>query len=83
MSGEIKNGRKVMASINLNVQGISSASCIEVITKALKPLSDVSSVHVDWESGRVQIVRATNESSDIIHLLNQAGYHASLDLDEQ
>ncbi|QWE17240.1 heavy-metal-associated domain-containing protein [Polynucleobacter sp. AP-Nino-20-G2] len=72
-----------MASINLNVQGISSASCIQIITKALKSLSDISSIHVDWESGRVQVLRLNNESSDIIHLLNQAGYHASLDLDEQ
>ncbi|MES2586854.1 MAG: heavy metal-associated domain-containing protein [Pseudomonadota bacterium] len=71
-----------MASINLNVQGISSASSIEVITKALKSLSDVASIHVDWESGRVQVARSRNESSDMIHLLNQAGYHASLDLDE-
>ncbi len=72
-----------MASINLNVQGISSASCIQVITKSLESLSDISSIHVDWESGRVQVLRLNTESSDIIHLLNQAGYHASLDLDEQ
>lgn len=72
-----------MASINLNVQGISSASCIQVITKSLESLSDISSIYVDWESGRVQVLRLNNESSDIIHLLNQAGYHASLDLDEQ
>ena len=71
-----------MISINLNVQGISSASCIEIIEKALKPLPDIKSIHVDWESGRVQVARLNNESSDMIHLLNQAGYHASLDLDE-
>jgi cation transport ATPase len=72
-----------MALINLNVQGISSASCIQVITKSLESLSDISNIHVDWESGRVQVLRLKNESSDIIHLLNQAGYRASLDLDEQ
>lgn len=72
-----------MALINLNVQGISSASCIQVIAKSLESLSDISNIHVDWESGRVQVLRLNNESSDIIHLLNQVGYHASLDLDEQ
>ena len=80
---EVEREKKSMASINLNVQGISSASCIQVITKSLESLSDISSIHVDWESGRVQVLRLNNESSDIIHLLNQAGYHASLDLDEQ
>jgi cation transport ATPase len=71
-----------MATINLDVQGISSASCIEVIKKALNSLSDIKSIHVDWESGHVQIVRSINQSADLIHLINQYGYRASLDLDE-
>lgn len=72
-----------MSKINLNVQGISSASCIEVIKNALITLSDVSNVHVDWESGRVQVERPSNASDDLIHAINTAGYQASLDLDEQ
>lgn len=72
-----------MGKINLNVQGISSASCIEVIKNALKDLKDVMNIHVDWESGRVQLERASNISDDLIHAINAAGYHASLDLDEQ
>ena len=72
-----------MGKINLNVQGISSASCIDIIKQALKPLSNVSNVHVDWESGRVQVERPTHESDDLIHAINAAGYKASLDLDEQ
>lgn len=72
-----------MALINLNVQGISSASCIEIIKRALKPLKNVANIHVDWESGRVQVERPSNDADDLIHALNRAGYRASLDLDEQ
>ncbi|CAM3728440.1 heavy-metal-associated domain-containing protein [Polynucleobacter arcticus] len=71
-----------MATINLDVQGISSASCIEVIKKALSPLSDIQSIHVDWESGHVQIARSIDQSEDLIHFINQQGYRASLNLDE-
>ena len=72
-----------MGKINLNVQGISSASCIEVIKRSLKNLSGVTNIHVDWESGRVQVERSSNMSDDLIHAINGAGYQASLDLDEQ
>ncbi len=72
-----------MNKINLNVQGISSASCIDVIKHALKNLNDINNIHVDWESGRVQVERPSNESDDLIHAINAAGYQASLDLDEQ
>lgn len=72
-----------MSKINLNVQGIASASCIEVIKGALRNLGDVKNIHVDWESGRVQVERPTNQSDDLIHAINSAGYQASLDLDEQ
>ena len=71
-----------MTTINLNIQGISSPECIEVIKSALKSLADISSIHVDWESGRAQITRSQNYSDDLIHLINQSGYQASLDLDE-
>ena len=72
-----------MSQINLNVQGIDSAASIEIITKALGPLGDVKNIHVDWESGRVQVTRPSNKSDDLIHALNNAGYLASLDQDEQ
>jgi hypothetical protein len=71
-----------MAIVNLNIQGISSPECIKVITEALNSLGDINNIHVDWESGRAQIVRSLNKSDDLIHLINQSGYHASLDLDE-
>jgi copper chaperone CopZ len=72
-----------MRKINLNVQGISSASCIETIKRALRPLDNVSNIHVDWESGRMQVERPILKSDDLIHAINAAGYKASLDLDEQ
>jgi len=71
-----------MSQIHLNVQGIDSAASIDVITKALAPLEDVKDVHVDWESGRVQVTRPSNRSDDLIHALNKVGYLASLDQDE-
>ncbi|WP_353433014.1 hypothetical protein [Polynucleobacter sp. MWH-UH23A] len=72
-----------MKTINLNVQGISSAASIKIIEQALKAIEDISSIHVDWESGRIQIQREMSQSDDIIHALNVAGCLASLDLDEQ
>lgn len=71
-----------MTQINLNVQGIDSASSIAIIKKAIGSLNGVFSVHVDWESGRVQVERTLNESEDLIHAIQRAGYSASLDLDE-
>lgn len=71
-----------MSQINLNVQGIDSAASIEIIAKALGPFGDVKNIHVDWESGRVQVTRPSNKSDDLIHALNNAGYLASLDQDE-
>lgn len=71
-----------MTQINLNVQGISSPSCIAKIKEALLPLGDIQTIHVDWESGRVQIERIRNQYDDLIHALSKTGYLASLDLDE-
>lgn len=71
-----------MSQINLNVQGIDSAAYIDKIKTALLPLGDINSIHVDWESGRVQISRKTSRSDDLIHALGKCGYGASLDLDE-
>ena len=71
-----------MRTVNLSIQGISSPECIGVIKNALKSLDDIVSIHVDWESGRAQIERSHNRSDDLIHLINQRGYQASLDLDE-
>lgn len=71
-----------MHQINLSVQGIDSPSCIAIIKKAIGSLDSVISIHVDWESGRVQVERDSIDSEDLIHALVKAGYFASLDLDE-
>lgn len=71
-----------MITVHLNIQGISSPECIGVIKSALKQVKDIKNIHVDWESGRVQITRSLKQSDDLIHLINHSGYRASLDLDE-
>lgn len=72
-----------MSHINLNVQGMSCGSCVAHVTKALESLAGVQGIHVDLESGRVQVERTSNESADLIHALNEEGYPSSLDLNEQ
>ena len=72
-----------MTEINLSVQGMSCGSCVSHVTKALESLNGVKSVHVDLESGRVQVQRESSESTDLIHALNEEGYPSSLDLNEQ
>lgn len=72
-----------MSQINLSVQGMTCGSCVKHVTKALESLGGVESVHVDLQSGRVQVLRNTNQSDDLIHALDEEGYPSSLDLDEQ
>ena len=72
-----------MPQINLSVQGMTCGSCVKHVTKAIESLGGVESVHVDLQSGRVQVSRNTNQSDDLIHALDEEGYPSSLDLDEQ
>jgi copper chaperone CopZ len=72
-----------MPQINLSVQGMTCGSCVKHVTKAIESLGGVESVHVDLQSGRVQVSRTSNESDDLIHALDEEGYPSSLDLDEQ
>ena len=72
-----------MPQINLSVQGMTCGSCVNHVTKALEVMDGVQSVHVDLQSGRVQVGRASNQSDDLIHALGEEGYPSSLDLDEQ
>lgn len=71
-----------MSQINLSVQGMTCGSCVKHVTKAIESLDGVESVHVDLQSGRVQVERASNRSDDLIHALDEEGYPSSLDLDE-
>jgi copper chaperone len=72
-----------MPQINLSVQGMTCGSCVKHVTKAIESLNGVESVHVDLQSGRVQVGRTTDQSDDLIHALDEEGYPSSLDLDEQ
>lgn len=72
-----------MPQINLSVQGMTCGSCVKHVTKALEVLDGVESVHVDLQSGRVQVGRTTDQSDDLIHALDEEGYPSCLDLDEQ
>jgi copper chaperone len=72
-----------MPQINLSVQGMTCGSCVKHVTKAIESLGGVEGVHVDLQSGRVQVSRTSNESDDLIHALDEEGYPSSLDLDEQ
>jgi len=72
-----------MPQINLSVQGMTCGSCVKHVTKALESLNGVESVLVDLQSGRVQVSRASNQTDDLIHALDEEGYPSSLDLDEQ
>jgi copper chaperone len=72
-----------MPQINLSVQGMTCGSCVKHVTKAIESLNGVVSVHVDLQSGRVQVGRTTDQSDDLIHALDEEGYPSSLDLDEQ
>ncbi|MBT8561429.1 heavy-metal-associated domain-containing protein [Polynucleobacter paneuropaeus] len=72
-----------MTEIHISVQGMQSQACIKSITKALQDLHGVKSIHVDIQSGRVEITRTIDKSDDMIHALDAVGYPSSLDLDEQ
>ena len=72
-----------MPNINLSVQGMTCGSCVKHVTKALEALDGVEAVHVDLQSGRVQVSRNSSQSDDLIHALDEGGYPSSLDLDEQ
>jgi copper chaperone CopZ len=72
-----------MTEIHLSVQDMESQACIKVVTKALQDLQGVKSIHVDIQSGRVEVTRTVNKSDDLIHALDTAGYPSGLDLDEQ
>lgn len=72
-----------MNEIHLSVLDMESQACIKSVTQALQDLQGVKSIHVDIQSGRIEIIRTINKSDDLIHALDIAGYPSSLDLDEQ
>ena len=68
-----------MNTIELEVQGTSCGSCVKHVTQALQPLTGVSSVEVDLQSGHVRVSGEFPQGSDaMVAALSAAGYPAHL-----
>ena len=68
-----------MNTIELEVQGMSCDSCVKHVTQALKPLTGVSSVEVELQSGHVRVSGEFPQGSDaMVTALSAAGYPAHL-----
>lgn len=67
-------------SMELSIEGMSCASCVGRVEKALKQVPNVrtASVNLAAERARVSYVAGTVSASDLIAAVEQAGYHASL-----
>ena len=74
-------GYKVLATqpIELSIEGMTCASCVGRVEKALKKIEGVQQVTVNlateraWVQGNAQV-----QSSDLIQAVKKAGYHAKL-----
>jgi copper chaperone len=71
--------RILMSTIDLEVEGMSCGSCVKHVTQALQPLSGVSAVAVDLQSGRVRVNGEFPQgSAALVAALTAAGYPAKL-----
>ena len=74
-------GYKILASqpIELSIEGMTCASCVGRVEKALKKVEGVQQANVNlateraWVQGNAQV-----QSSDLIQAVKKAGYHAKL-----
>ena len=62
-----------MTQIHLSVQGMESQACIKAVTKVIQVLQGIQSIHVDIQSGRIEVSRTVDKSDDLIHALDAAG----------
>ena len=68
-----------MSTIDLEVQGMSCGSCVKHVTQALQPLTGVSGVEVDLQSGHVRVSGEFPQgSASLVSALTAAGYPAKL-----
>lgn len=68
-----------MNTLDLEVQGMSCGSCVKHVTQALQPLTGVSGVEVDLQSGHVRVSGEFPQGSDpFVAALAAAGYPAKL-----
>ena len=67
-----------METAELKVGGMTCASCVASVTKALKRVPGVQDVEVDLRSGiaRVHGERATHQMPELVAALGEAGYEA-------
>ncbi len=65
--------------IELNVQGMRCASCVNHIEKAVKKLDGVQDVQVNFATGKATVLLSHElEAKKVIEAIHQAGYHAEL-----
>ena len=68
-----------MATIDLEVEGMSCGSCVKHVTQALQPLAGVGHVAVDLQSGHVRVDgELPGGSAPLVSALTAAGYPAKL-----
>mgnify|MGYP003939652355 CR=1 FL=1 len=68
------------ASIDLDIEGMTCASCVSRVDKALRKLPDIVDVNVNLATEKAHIVFESKSiaASDLIGVIEKAGYHASL-----
>ena len=76
-----QSGYKIVASqpIELSIEGMTCASCVGRVEKALKKVEGVQQANVNLASERAWVQGNTQvQSSDLIQAVKKAGYHAKL-----
>ena len=74
-------GYKILASqpVELSIEGMTCASCVGRVEKALKKVEGVQQANVNLASERAWVQGNTQvQSSDLIQAVKKAGYHAKL-----
>ncbi|HBO6301729.1 heavy-metal-associated domain-containing protein [Pseudomonas nitroreducens] len=67
-----------MKSVDLQVEGMSCASCVRHVNAALAPVAGVTEVAVDLAAGRVR-VSGEADTQALIGALQDAGYPARVE----
>ncbi|MDO8777212.1 MAG: heavy metal-associated domain-containing protein [Burkholderiaceae bacterium] len=68
-----------MNTIDLEVQGMSCGSCVNHVTRALKPIHGVDDIAVDRQSGHVRVSGTIDiEPERLVSALSAAGYPTKL-----
>lgn len=66
-------------TVDLEVQGMSCGSCVNHVTRALKPIPGVTDVAVDLQAGHVRVSGNLDAGeAPLVAALTEAGYPAKL-----